>query len=190
VDAPYSVADVVVGGGQKWVRAGWGTGFLALSDKAVDHLTPVFSGFVATDDESMPLDEVTAPSASAAAFQVTHADPVAQSRFALALEDIAEVGVPAINARLADRVSAIIDLADEFALPVTSPRAESERAGIVVIQPEPDQLTVLTASLHNHGVSATVRSGSVRLSPHVSTNDETFAVLRESFTSFASAINL
>ena len=49
VDAPYRLADVVVGGGQKWPRAGWGTGFLALSDRALDHLTPVWSGFNATD---------------------------------------------------------------------------------------------------------------------------------------------
>jgi selenocysteine lyase/cysteine desulfurase len=190
VDAPLSLADVVVSGGQKWIRSGWGTGFLALSDRAVDHLTPVFSGFVATDDEGMPMDEVTPPAHGARAFQVTHADPVAQSRFALALEDIAKVGVPAINQRISERVSSIIDLADEFALQVTSPRAESERAGIVVIEPQPDQLTVLAASIHNHGVTATVRSGAVRLSPHVSTDDETLAVLRASFTSFASAITL
>src|SRR5690606_1585562 len=43
VDAPYEVADVVAAGGQKWVRSGWGTGFLALSDRALEHLTPVWS---------------------------------------------------------------------------------------------------------------------------------------------------
>ena len=35
VDAPYALADVVIGNGQKWARAGWGTGFLALSERAV-----------------------------------------------------------------------------------------------------------------------------------------------------------
>ena len=44
VDAPYQLADVVVAGGQKWPRAGWGTGFLALSDRALDHLTPGLVG--------------------------------------------------------------------------------------------------------------------------------------------------
>ena len=39
-DAPYEVADVVASGGQKWARAGWGTGFLALSDRAVDAARP------------------------------------------------------------------------------------------------------------------------------------------------------
>jgi len=189
VDAPFHLADVVVSGGQKWVRSGWGTGFMALSDRAIDRLTPVFSGFNATD-EDMPLDEVLPPAHSARAFQVSNPDPIAQARFAAALEEIAVVTVPAINARIAERVSRIIDLADEYAVPVSSARDESERAGIVVLEPEPDQLTMLTASLFNHGVSATTREGSVRLSPHVSTDEDTFDMLRGSFVSFASGIKV
>jgi selenocysteine lyase/cysteine desulfurase len=187
VDAPYQLADVVVAGGQKWPRAGWGTGFLALSDRALEHLTPVWSGFNATDVVGTPMDEVPEPTRGPRRFQVSNPDPVAESRFAASLEELARVGVPAVNARLAERVSRIIDLADEFALPVASPRAEAERAGIVVVQPEPDQLTVLAASLHNHGVTATSRAGHVRLSPHVSTDDETLDLLRSAFLSFATS---
>jgi selenocysteine lyase/cysteine desulfurase len=189
VDAPFSLADVVVGGGQKWPRAGWGTGLLALSDRALDHLTPVWSGFTATDVEGTPMDEVPEPTRGPGKFSVSNPDPVAQARLAGALEEIASVGVPAINAAIAGKVSRIIDLADEFGLPVTSPRADSERAGIVVIQPEPDQLTVLAASLHNHGITATVRAGHARLSAHASTGDETFEMLRAAFLAFATAIS-
>ena len=187
VDAPYHLADIVVAGGQKWPRAGWGTGFLALSDRALEHLTPVWSGFNATDVDGTPMDEVPEPTRGPGKFQVSNPDPVAESRFAAALEELAGVGVPAVNGRIAERVSQIIDLADEFALPVTSPRAEAERAGIVVVEPEPDQLTVLAASLHNHGVTATARAGHVRLSAHVSTDEETLAMLRAAFLSFATA---
>ncbi|HTL41459.1 MAG TPA: aminotransferase [Pseudolysinimonas sp.] len=187
VDAPYGAADIVVAGGQKWPRAGWGNAFLALSDRALEHLTPVWSGFTATDVEGTPMDEVPDPTRSAAKFQISNPDPVAQARLAAALEELAQVGVPAVNARVAERVSAIIDLADEFAIPVVSPRAEPERAGIVVLQPEPDRLTVLAASLHNHGITATVRAGAVRLSPHASTSAETLAMLKAAFVSYATA---
>ncbi|HEY4267334.1 MAG TPA: aminotransferase class V-fold PLP-dependent enzyme [Galbitalea sp.] len=190
VDAPYELADVVAAGGQKWVRAGWGTGFLALSDRAIEALTPVVSGFNATDVAGTPLDEVPPPTHGVGAFRISHADPIAEARFATALEEIAAVGVPAINAAIADRVSQVIDLADEFGIPVSSPRDEAERAGIVVIEPPADQLTVLTASLFNHGVTTTIRQGRVRLSPHVSTDSETFDMLRASFVSYASAIKV
>jgi selenocysteine lyase/cysteine desulfurase len=190
VDAPFSVADVVVSGGQKWVRAGWGTGFLALSDRAMEHLTPVFSGYTGTDAEDLPLDEVLPAARGARAFSVTRADPIAQARLATALDLMADAGVAAISARIAQSVTRIIDLADEYAVPVVSPRDERERAGIVVLEPAPENLTVLTASLHNHGISATTREGKVRLSAHVSTDEETFEMLRASLLSYATATNI
>ena len=190
VDAPFGVADVVVSGGQKWTRAGWGTGFLALSDRAIDRLTPVFSGFNATTAEGMLLDEVPPPAAGARAYSVSNPDPIAQARFAAALEELAEVGVPAVHERVISATGRIIDLADEFGIPVVSSRNLAERAGIVVVEPPGDQLTVLAASMHNHGVSATRRGGTVRLSAHVSTTEETFEMLRASFLGFASAITV
>jgi len=187
VDAPYEVADVVAAGGQKWVRAGWGTGFLALSDRALEHLTPVWSGFTASSAVGLPLDEVPPPASDARAYLVSNGDPLAMARLAAALEELADAGVAAVNARLAERVSEVIDVADEFALPVASPRAAAERAGIVVLRPEPEQLTVLAAALHNHGVSVTVRGGTVRISPHASTGADTLTLLRSALLSFATA---
>ncbi|KQN41762.1 aminotransferase class V-fold PLP-dependent enzyme [Frigoribacterium sp. Leaf44] len=189
VDAPYAVADVVASGGQKWVRAGWGTGFLALSDRALSALTPVFSGVAGSDlalGGSYHERQPTRP--GAAAFQLTNPDPIAQARFATALEDLADVGVAAVSRAVAERATRVIDLADEFAVPVVSPRDEAERAGIVVLEPALDQMTTLTAALINHGVTATVRDTTVRLSVHVSTGDESFEMLRGAFTSFGTTV--
>ncbi|MBF4577652.1 aminotransferase class V-fold PLP-dependent enzyme [Frondihabitans sp. VKM Ac-2883] len=190
VEAAYELADVVVAGGQKWVRAGWGTGFLALSERAATDLVPLISGVTGT---IVPLgssyEEVPPPLQGAAAFQVTRTDPIAQARFATALEGIADVGVGAISGAIAETVSSIIDLADEFALPVISSRDESERAGIVVLEPDPPQVTAITASLINHGITATVRDGMVRLSAHVSTGDETLGALRGALTSYATSVH-
>jgi selenocysteine lyase/cysteine desulfurase len=190
VDAPYGVADVVSSGGQKWTRAGWGTGFLAMSDRAIDRLTPVFSGFNATEADGMPLDEVPPPAADVRAYSVSNPDAIAQARFAAALEELAEVGVPLVHDRVISATGRIIDIADEFGIPVVSSRNLAERAGIVVVEPPDDQLTVLAASMHNHGITATRRGGTVRLSAHVSTTEETFEMLRASFVGFASAITV
>ena len=184
-EAAWGVADVVVSGGQKWARAGHGTGFLALSERAAEQLEPVLSGWVAEDD--MPLDEVKEVVRGAAAFRITHPNPRDQACFAAALEEVAAVGVAAIRATIADRVDQVVDLADEFAIPVTSPRNAAERAGIVVLAPPTEHCTVLTASLYNHGVTVTPRAGTVRLSVHASTGDETLQLLRDSFSSHLSA---
>ncbi len=190
VDAPYEVADVVASGGQKWTRAGWGTGFLALSDRAAEELTPVFSGFTGTgsdEDREDPWDEVTPPSPSARAFQVSNGDYIAQARFAAALEEIDAVGVASIESAIAETVTEVIDLADEFAIPVISSRDERERAGIVVLEPPAEQLTLLGAALHNHGITSTTRFGAVRLSVHAGTSSETLDMLRAALTSYSTA---
>ncbi|MDH6236069.1 aminotransferase class V-fold PLP-dependent enzyme [Cryobacterium sp. CG_9.6] len=186
VDAPYELADVVASGGQKWTRAGWGTGFLALSDRAADRLVPVFSGYAGTDVDD-PFDEVTSPSPGARAFRVADGDPFAEARFQTALEELHPVGVAAIAGAVAENVTTLIDLADEFAIPVISPRDEHERAGIVVLEPPAEQLTLLQASLHNHGVSVTTRGGTIRLSVHAHLQVDTIDMLRGAFTSYSTA---
>lgn len=185
-EAAYQAADVVAVGGQKWMRSGWGTGFLATSDRALERLTPVFSGITGTD-EPWPYTTTPAPSASARAFSVTRADPIAEARFAAALEDVAAVGVAAVQGAIADRVNQVIDLVDEFGIALASPREEHERAGIVVVRPEPEQVSALSTSLANHGVSVTTRTDTVRFSVHAGTTDATLELLQGALTSFASS---
>ncbi|MGW9632010.1 aminotransferase class V-fold PLP-dependent enzyme [Agromyces sp. NPDC055520] len=186
VDAPWQVADVVLSGGQKWCRAGWGTGFMALSARAIEQLTPVFSGFTGTEVVE-PWGEVPPPAPDARAFRISNPDPIAEARFAASLEEIDRVGVAAINAAVAERVSQTIALADEFAIAVVSSRDERERAGIVVLEPPTEQVTLLTASLHNHGVTASMRQGRIRLSVHAATSEETLEMLRAAFVSYSTA---
>lgn len=186
VDAPYPVADVVASGGQTWLRAGWGTGFVALSARAIERLTPVISGYPGIGDESA-WDQVPPAVHEAAAFEVTHPDRVAEARLAAALEEVAAVGVAGIQGAVAERAGQLIDIADEFAIPVSSSRDETERAGIVLLQPDADRLTLLAAALFNHGVSATTMPTGIRLSVHVGTDAETLQMLRQAFVSFATA---
>ncbi len=188
VDAPYQVADVVVANGYKWPRAGWGTAFLAVGERAVEHVTPVWSGFSATESDELPMDEVLPPARGARGLQVAHADPIAQARLATALERMDAVGVPTLAARVAEVSTRLIDIADRFAVPVASPRTEAERAGIVVLEPAPDQFTALVAALHNHGVTTTLRRGQVRLGGHVSTGEETFAMLSAALLSYSTGL--
>ena len=187
VNAPFELADVVVSGGPKWARAGWGTGFMALSDNALEHLVPVMSGYTGTD-EDLPWDSVPPPTSGAAAYSVTNPDPTAQARFAASLEHVASVGISAISDQVASRVSEVIDVADEFGVALASSRAENERAGIVVLDPPDDEVSLLVAALHNHGVTATARQNRIRLSVHAGTSEDTLGMLRDALVSFQTAV--
>lgn len=191
VDAPWEVADVIACGGQKWVRAGRSTGFLAMSDRAVERLEPVLSGW---RGEPVPVDPdvelpggVPDPVRGVAAFSISRPRPAAQARLAAALEGIAAVGIDEIERAVEEKVDRALSIVDEFGLQVSSPRNPSERAGMVVIEPDGDQLTQLAAAFYNHGVTVTSRNGGIRLSMHVSTSDETFTLLRTAIAEFAAA---
>lgn len=189
VDAPLALADVVVGGGQKWLRAGWGTGYLALSDRALDELEPVISGFRGiADSPEIVWDDVLPPTRGASAYRVSNPDWIACARLHTAAQEIAQAGVANIADEIALHVTRIIDLADEFAVQIGSPRNERERAGIVILEPTAGELSALTAALFNHGVSATAREGRIRLAAHAGTTEETLEMLRAAFTSYASTV--
>ena len=188
VDAPYELADVVATGGRKWLRAGHGTGLLAFSERALDQLHPVFSGYNRLEYE-FGQDLAVTPR-RAAAYQVSTPDPIAQARLAAVLESLADVGVSAVQAAVLERSARLIALADEFGVPVVSPRSELERAGIVVLEPGAERLAALTAALHNQGVSVTVRDGRVRLSAHVSSDEQTFGMLRDALRGYASSLSI
>lgn len=182
VDAPYDVADVVATGGQKWLHAGWGTGFVAFSDRALNRLQPALSGPAGTT--GWPV-EVPSVRPGAAGFAMSRVDPIAQARLAVSLERLVGVGVDAVQERVADRVERVFAVADEFGLEIESSRDPRERAGIVVLRPPQGRLTALSAALHNHGVTATARLGVLRVSVYASTTDETLDMFRDACISYA-----
>ncbi|TCL87441.1 selenocysteine lyase/cysteine desulfurase [Curtobacterium sp. PhB142] len=182
VDAPYEIADVVATGGQKWLHAGWGTGFTAFSDRALNRLRPALSGPHGTT--GWPVD-VPAVRPGAAGYQMTRIDPIAQARLAVSLDRLTAVGVAAVQERVTERVERVFAIADEFGLEVESSRDPSERAGIVVLRAAEGRLTALSAALHNHGVTATTRLGVARVSVFASTTDETLDMFRDACVSYA-----
>ncbi len=186
VAADYAAADVVCGNGYKWLRAGRGTGFSRFSDRALERIAPVLSGWAGTD-EDLPVDAVPSPAASAQAFSVSRPDNLAIARRATALRDVRDVGIEQIDAALSERARDVIFFADRYEVPVLTPREPEHRAGIVTLAPAPQDAGPLAASLANHGITVTVRSGLVRVAPHVGTGANTLRLFGDALAAFSSA---
>lgn len=186
VEADWAAADVVCGNGYKWVRAGRGTGFAWFGERALERVAPVLSGFAGADGD-LPVDVVPQPSPSARAFTVSNPDALAAARLAAALRPIVDIGVAAIEDELAARTGDVIHIADRYDVPVVTPRDATRRAGIVTLAPAPQDAAPLAASLSNHGLTVTVRSGLVRVSPHVGTGANTLRLFGDALAAFSSA---
>lgn len=186
MDVDYTAADVVCSNGYKWLRAGRGTGFAWFGERALERIAPVLSGFGGVDGD-LPLDTVPVPSASAQAFTVSGVDTLAAARLATALRELTEVGVATVEAELAERTRAVMFFADRYEVPVITPREPERRGGIVALAPAPQDAAPLAASLVNHGLTVTVRSGIVRVSPHVGTAGDTLRLFGDALAAFSSA---
>jgi len=186
VDADYAAADVVCGNGYKWLRAGRGTGFARFGERALERIAPALSGWAGTDGD-LPVDVVPPPAASARAFSVSGPDHLAVARLATALRDVRDIGVNRIDTELSQRAHDVMFFADRYEVPVLTPRDPRQRAGIVTLAPAPHDAGSLAASLANHGISVTVRSGLVRVAPHVGTGADTLRLFGDALAAFSSA---
>ena len=182
VDVDYSVADVVVGHGYKWLRAGRGSAFAWFAPRARERIAPVLSGITGTTATGLFVDELPAPAASARAYTVSQPDTLAAGRLAIGVRDVRDAGVAAIEERLSEHVDTVIEIADRHRIEVTSPRDPAQRAGIVALAPqEPGRLA---AALANAGLVVTARGSSVRVAPHAGTDAETLLLLDETLQAF------
>jgi selenocysteine lyase/cysteine desulfurase len=169
VEADWAAADLLVAGGQKWLRSGWGTGVLAVSDRALDRLHPLLAGWTAVEAPSH-YDGAEHPlAAGAARFATTNGSPVAQAGFAAGLELLESVGPSWVAGCISARVGELLDLLDARGAVVTSARDPERRAGIVAFHLEGVDGAVLHAALGESGVTCTRHGQRVRLSVHATT---------------------
>jgi selenocysteine lyase/cysteine desulfurase/predicted transcriptional regulator YheO len=182
-EAPWEVADVLVVGGQKWLRAGWGTGFAVLSDRALERLDPVLSGWTGARDPGLFDDEIHPPDDTASNWSLSNLSPVTSGAFAAALELVEEAGVAAIAARIGERVGELSDVLSSCGGEIIS--AVDRRAGILAFTLPGHPAEQIGAALTAAGITVTVRPEHVRLSPHASTPATTADLLRSALESLA-----
>nr|WP_240921255.1 aminotransferase class V-fold PLP-dependent enzyme [Microbacterium excoecariae] len=171
VDQDWTAADVVVSGGQKWLRAGWGTGFAAFSDRALDRLVPALSGWTGVTDSGVYSGEEHPRRADARRFTMTNGSPAASAALAAGIRDVVEAGVGRVAASVAGKAAMLRRaLADRGAEVVTP----EEHAGIVVARFA--GAAAVHARLAAAGFSTTlIDDDRVRFSPHGNTPADTLA---------------
>lgn len=164
-------ADIFVAGGQKWMRAGFSAGVMAVSDRALEVLEPTLTGWWGVADAfAFEQPPPHAPASSAERLHHTAPDPVGGTAAAAAIETIEIIGIDTIEQGILDRSEAIEEglrrVGAEFRTPW---RRQSERSGIISFR-MPDVAPDVTAKrLLSDGFIVTVRASTVRVSPHATT---------------------
>lgn len=172
VDQDWTAADVIVAGGQKWLRSGWSSGVIGCSDRALERLEPLLAGWTGVVDPAV-YDYSEHPLAPGAArLSETNTSPIAHAAFAAGLALLDSVGVPWVQGRINNRVEALIDVIDAAGAVLTSPRRTEQRAGIVSFSVPGLTGQDLHTKLTREGVTCTRHGDRVRLAVHATTSAE------------------
>ncbi|MFB7512252.1 aminotransferase class V-fold PLP-dependent enzyme [Streptomyces sp. NPDC056144] len=162
--------DVLVSGGQKWLRAGWGAALLMIRDRCAERLAPGLGGWAGVEDPFAG-HHPAPPLPGAAAHLATNPDFPAAAAIGAAVDELLGQGGPAaVGTRIRATLAELLDRARQAGAEVLLDGiAYGERAGIGTFRlPGHDSATVHRA-LEAAGVVTTRRGEWIRLSPHVST---------------------
>lgn len=171
-DMPWTAADALVVGGQKWLRAGWGCGFLALSDRGLERLENTLGGWTGVHSPTQYDGLEHAPADGARRFSITNGSPFASGGLASGLELVESVGVPSLEKRIADRTTRLIESLRSSGVALGSPPEPNRRAGIVVARSTGAPAGRVHGQLAAAGITTTLHAPDrIRLSLHATTTD-------------------
>ena len=172
VDIAFAPADVIVSGGQKWLRAGFGTGLIAVSRRSMEMMHSTLTGWWGVE-EAFDWDTPPPHAARSDAERFHDGGPSFFSVLALAaaLEIVEAEGVAPIAETVLDNAKALEEVVRSCGAEVLDPwESDQERGGIMSFQmpDEPPGSTV--QRLEEAEITASHRGEWVRFAPHASTD--------------------
>lgn len=181
IDMSFAPADVVVAGGLKWMRAGFGAGLLAVSPRSVEMMHPTLTGWWGVED-SFDWDAPPPHRARSDAERFHDGGPPFFGVFGLAaaIEVIEAEGMAAIGAAVMENVKAIEDVVRGAGGEVLDPwDDDDERAGILSFRFPIEPAAVTAQRLDDAEIVCSQRGDWVRLAPHATTDLAVLDVLAE-----------
>ena len=168
LDVAAAHVDILACGGQKWLLAPWGSGFVYVRDALVRELEPNVVSWMAvhgSDDFSRLVNYDLSWRDDARRFEQITLPYQDFAGFVASLELLEELGAEPVERYVASLADMIVDwAAHRTDVALVTPRDRSQRAGIVALKPRDPERT--SERLRKAGVIHSLREGMIRLSPH------------------------
>ncbi|MBU6495509.1 MAG: aminotransferase class V-fold PLP-dependent enzyme [Acidobacteria bacterium] len=169
VDAPWHLADALMVGGQKWLRAGWGTGFISLSDRAVERLGDGLAGWLAVESPFDYDGTVHPTRRDGQRMMITTPDLVAVARLSSALDLLSDLGIAEMNSAITERTTYVRSVVSRAGGVLLSNVAVESYSGITSFHLPGASPQQLHERLKTDGILVTCHDSYVRLSVHATT---------------------
>jgi cysteine desulfurase/selenocysteine lyase len=176
LDVSVTPVDILSCGAQKWLLGPWGSGFLYVRQDLVTECEPSFAGWMAfrgTDDFTRLTDYDPTFHADARRFELITLPFQDMAGMTASLGLFAEVGIAAVAEHLRVLRTPVLEAAARGRFAVVSPTEAPHDCGIWCIRT--GDLRGTYRRLRAAGVIASLREGSIRLSPHLYTAPDDIA---------------
>lgn len=167
VDLAKTPVDILSCGGQKWLLSPWGSGFVYVRRELIPAVEPVVMGWMAfegTDDFTRLTDYDPSLRDDARRFEMVSLPFQDFAGYNTSLELLLEVGIANIAGHLAALHAPVLEWAARRGVRIASPTGEHGSGIVCVAMPSPAEAY---RAIRAQGVTASVREGAIRLSPHL-----------------------
>ncbi|WP_170317833.1 aminotransferase class V-fold PLP-dependent enzyme [Paroceanicella profunda] len=164
-------ADVVAAGGHKAQLSVTGAGLMHLGPRALERITPPFAAKYSFDT----LDRTVADlhwAPGARRFEYGNPNFLGLAIQRRSAEFVGSIGLSAIETRVRDLTTLLIETLDLAHIPVRTPRLWSERGGIVSLETGRVSADALEAALAEDGIRVASKDGHLRAAIHFYNNEE------------------
>ena len=166
VDVKSSYVDILAADGHKWLLAPEGAAIFYCADEKRERLINTNVGWssVVNPRDFLNYDLTQKPDATR--FEEGSYNSVGLYGLNAAIELLLEVGISTIETHILQLTTALIEGLESKGYRVITPKADSERAGIVVFESDQHTPTELYELLHEQKIITTERGSGLRVSPH------------------------
>ncbi len=163
-DVRQAGVDFAVGGMLKYLLGTAGIAFLYIRQELIESLTPTATGWFAQED-IMAMDITGySPSSTARRFEAG-TPPVPNSYMAEAgMAILQEIGLDAVEQRIAQLTAAIKDLSAEAGYTIATPLDPNQHGAMIALRSHDENR--LVGDLSEDNIVVSCRNGNLRISPH------------------------
>jgi selenocysteine lyase/cysteine desulfurase len=173
--------DVIATTGVKWLRAGFGTGLMAVSARTIEMLHSTLTGWWGVED-SFDWEELPPHRARDDAERFHDGGPsfFGAAAMAAAIDVIESESMAVVDAAVMENARAIEDVVRQADGEVLDPwNEDSERSGILSFRLADEPAAVTMQRLDEAEVTVSLRGGWLRAAPHATTDPAVLDVLAE-----------
>lgn len=166
VDVKSCHIDILAADGHKWLLAPEGAAIFYCANEKREQLINTNIGWssVVNPRDFLNYDLTQQPNATR--FEEGSYNSVGLYGLNVAIELLLDIGIPAIEVRVLGLTARLIDGLQAKGYRVRTPKTDSERAGIVILESDRYTPTEIYETLYNENIITAERGSGVRISPH------------------------